>query len=643
MPAEIGCTYTKLFSPGRIGTLEIPNRMVMPAMVTCYAEGHYVSQRLINYLEARARGGVGMIIQEFATVDPLGPIVPNQVGVYEDDCIPGLQRMAEAIHKHGARIALQLGHGGHRAWSRYIGAQPVSASDVKGRGGEVPRPLTLDEIKRLVQSFVSAAERVKKAGFDGIEIHCAHGYLIRQFLSSYTNKRTDAYGGDLAGRAKLAIEIVSSVRQAVGSFPMWIRINGDDFVKDGGLTPEESKTVCQWLEKAGANAISVSGSTYESLVNYGLAPMFVPRGYLLPLAEGTRKVVKIPVIAVGRIDTPEFAEQILTEEKADFVALGRALIADPEFALKARQGRSNEIRRCIADNVCIDTLSPDTRLHCTVNPEVGREGECTLVSAQKSKNVLIIGGGPAGMEAARIAALRGHKVTLLEKENMLGGQVNIASKGIHKEGLNLVTAFLAGQIHKLGVEVKLNTAADKQLINKLKPDAVVVATGSDPLIPPIRGMDSSKILTARQVLMSGMKLKGSIAVIGGGRVGIEVAEYLKENENTITIIEMLDTIGGDLGESIRFPTLMRLREMGVIIMKNTRVDGVEGKKIILNSAGMMETLQADHIVLATGAKPASALCTLIDDKMEVFCIGDCKKPRNILDAITEGNDTGRCI
>lgn len=634
--------YPKLFEAGHIGTLTIPNRIVMPAMVTCLADGRYVSQRLTDYLDARARGGTGLIIQEFATVDPQGPIVPNQVGIYDDDCIPGLKRLVDTIHSHGAKIALQIGHGGHRVWSKYINSQPVSASDVQGRGGEKPRPLTLDEIKRLIASFVSAAERVKKAGFDGVEIHCAHGYLIRQFLSPYTNKRKDQYGGDLTGRSRLALEVISGVRQSVGSFPMWARINADDFVEKDGFSFEESKTVCHWMKKAGVDAISVSGSTYESTVNWGLAPMFVPRGFLLPYAAEIRKLVGLPTIAVGRIDTPEFAEQVLEGGKADFIAMGRSLIADPEFANKARTGRSNEIRHCIADNVCIDSLSPETRLHCTVNPEVGKEKEYEIVPATKIKKVLIVGGGPAGMEVARVCALRKHQVVLCEKQGTLGGQINIASKGSHKEDLNCITSFLSGQLNKLGVEIKLNTPVTNALVESIKPDVVIVAAGSDPLIPPIPGLKNDS-LTAREVLLKQKILKGKIIIIGGGRIGIEVAEVIKNKDNDVTIIEMLGKIGGDLGESIRFPTINRLKEIGVNIMVSTQVEAIEGSKVTIKNNGRVEHLEADTIVLAVGARSNNDAFEMIKGNVEKHRIGDCKKPRNILEAIAEGSELGRQI
>jgi 2,4-dienoyl-CoA reductase-like NADH-dependent reductase (Old Yellow Enzyme family)/thioredoxin reductase len=615
----------------------------MPAMLTCYAEGRHVSQRLVDYLEARARGGAGLIIQEFATVDPLGPIVPNQVGVYDDACIPGLEKMAAAIRKHGTRIAIQLGHGGHRAWSRYIGTQPVSASDVPGRGGEKPRPLTLDEIKRLVESFVSAAIRVKKAGFDGVEIHCAHGYLIRQFLSPYTNKRTDQYGGDLANRARLALEVVSSVRQAVGNFPVWARINGDDFVPTGGFTFEESKTVCQWLEKAGVDAISVSGSTYESPVNWGLAPMFVPRGYLLPMAEEIRKIIGVPVIAVGRIDTPEFAERILSEGKTDFVAMGRALIADPDLPVKAKQGKTDDLRRCIADNVCIDTLNPETRMRCTVNPCVGKEGECSITRAQNSKKVVVIGGGPGGMEAARVAALRGHQVTLYERETALGGQINIASKGKNKEDINLVTSFLSMQIKKLGVAVCLGTSVTSAFIVNLKPDVVVVATGADPMIPPVPGVERENVCNARDVLLGKKTVGKRIIIVGGGRVGMETAEFLKNGSNEIVIIEMLARIGNDVGDSFRFASINRLRELGVKMLVNTRLEKIDGAAVTISSNGKARHLDIDYVILATGAKSNQEIFNAIGENVEKHFIGDCKKPRNICEAISEGSEVGRML
>lgn len=635
--------YNRLFSAGRIGKLVVPNRIIMPAMMTCLSDGRYESQRLINYLEARARGGVGLIIHEITTVDPLGFVMPDQVAMFDDGCIPGMQRLTEVIHKHDKRIAVQLAHGGNRAFSKFVNAQPVSASDVTGRGGEKPRPLTLDEIQRLIESFVLAAERAIKAGFDGIEIHCAHGYLLRQFISPYSNKRTDRYGGDLAGRARLAIDIITGVRQSIGDFPMWARINGEDFIEDGGLSYEESKTICQWIEKAGVDAISVSGATYESPVNYMVAPMFVPRGKLVPFAEGIKKIVKVPVITVGRIDTPQFAEQILAEGKADFVAMGRALIADPELPNKAREGRENEIRRCIADNACLDGLFPGTILRCTVNAAIGKEGESKIVPAEKSKKVLIAGGGPAGMEAARIAALRGHEVVLCEKQPALGGQINVASKGKHKEDLNLVTSFLSCQLNSLGVDIRLNTTVTEALIEKLKPDVLVEATGSIQMIPSVPGVKQDNVAGAREVLMDEKKIGKRIVIIGGGRVGLEVAEYLKDTDNEITVVEMMAKIGRDLGDSFKFAYINKLKELNIKIMVNTRLEKINGSHITVNKSGELQELEADSIILAVGATPNQDIHTLAGTKLEKYRIGDCKQPRNIMEAISEGWELGHRI
>ncbi|MBU2643602.1 FAD-dependent oxidoreductase [bacterium] len=632
--------FKKLFETGKIGRLELANRMIMSPMLTCYTDGEFVSDRYIAYLAARAQGGVGLITTEVAHVHPLGRLEPNELAIHDDKFLPGLKKLTEAIHAKGAKIAMQIGHGGHRCNSKLIGQQPISASNIAGIWGEEPRPMTIDEIKGLVADFAAAAARAEKAGFDGVELHFAHGYLVRQFLSPYTNKRGDEYGGDLHGRTRLASEIMAAVRQRVGDFPVWARINGDDFLPEG-QTHEDAKFLAALLEKNGADAIDVSAGTYES-AQWSTQPMFLPQGCLAHLAAGIKGVVSVPVITVGRINTPEFAEQTLTDGKADFVALGRALIADPDFPRKAAEGRGSDIRRCIADNACIDRLIFGG-LVCTVNAEVGREAEYQISSAVKPKKVMVAGGGPAGLEAARVAALRGHQVTLYERTGTLGGQVKMADRSPLKGEMRFLIADLVDQVQKLGVQIKLDTPVDSALINEANPDVLIIATGSKIAVPDIPGIDQDNVVTAHDLLADKVTTRQKVAVLGGGRVGIEVAELLSEQGKEITIVERLKRVGHDLGVSYWAASMAGFKKHGVRLLAKAEIQAIEGDTVIVNKEGEKIVVEAETIVLALGVKPVKDLEEAITGTIEYHMIGDCVKPLSCLEAIGEGARIARII
>lgn len=632
--------FERLFEAGKIGSLELPNRIIMSPMLTCYADGEFVSDRYLAFLMARARGGVGLITTEVAHVHPLGRLEPNELAIYDDKFLPGLMKLTEAIHKTGTKIAMQIGHGGHRCKAKLIGEQPVSASNITGIWGEEPRPMTVEEIKVSVEDFANAADRAKRAGFDGVELHFAHGYLVRQFLSPYTNKRTDEYGGDIQGRTRFACEIMAAVRKKIGDFPVWVRINGDDFLPDG-QTLEDAKLLAVLLEKNGADAIDVSAGTYES-AQWSTQPMFLPQGCLSHLAAGIKSVVNLPVITVGRINTPEFAEQTLQEAKADFISIGRGLIADPDFVKKTAEGRVDDIRRCIGDNACIDRLVFGG-LVCTINAEVGKEAEYQLTTTVKPKKVMVVGGGPSGLEASRVAASRGHQVVLYEKDLTLGGQLQIADRSPLKGDIHYIISFLADQAYKSGVQILLNKTVDSDLITTINPDVLIIATGSKIAVPKIPGINQENVVTAHDLLADKVTTKQKVVVLGGGRVGIEVAELLCKQGKDVTIVERLKKVGLDLGISFWGASMRGLKEHGVKLLPKSEVVEIKGDKVIVNREGERITLDAETIVLAFGVEPVNDLKQTISKQIEQHMIGDCAQPGSCLEAIAEGARVARVI
>jgi len=423
--------FEKLFEPIKIGTMEVKNRFVVPPMGTNFANPDgSVSQQLIDYLVSRAKGGYGLIIVEVTAIDPLGKAIPLQPGIWDDKFIPGWKKLVDEVHKYGAKIAVQLHHAGRQTTREVIGAQPVAPSPIPCPvDREMPRELTTEEVYELIEKFGDAARRARDAGFDAVEVHGAHGYLIAQFMSAYSNKRIDEFGGDFKGRMKFPVEIVKNIRRKVGNgYPVIFRFSGDERVP-GGRTIDESRMVARVMEHVGVDALHVSTGVYGSLP-WLIAPSAVAPGYNIYAAEEIKKVVNTPVIAVGRINDPLLAEDIIESGKADMVSLGRESIADPEIPNKVAAGRIEEISPCIGCmQACVGYLFDPNHLKisCLVNPFTGRETELNIEKAEKPKKVMVVGGGPGGLEAAWVAAKRGHKVTLCEKENTLGGQYRIGA------------------------------------------------------------------------------------------------------------------------------------------------------------------------------------------------------------------------
>ena len=648
--------FERLLEPITVGSLTLKNRMVMPAVATNLSEFGKVSQRLIDFYVARAKGGVGMIIsQSVLNIELKSDSNEDNPHVVDDISIDDLRRLSEPIKAAGAAAGIQLVHMGSQGIPGLYSGELVAPSPVSSIIlDEVPRELSIDEIAQLVDEFAKAAHKAKEGGFDLVEFHGAHGYLISEFLSRYFNRRKDRYGGSLENMARFASEIISTTRKRLGPlFTLGIRINGDDFIP-GGTTIEDAEAMAPYFEEAGVDYISVSGGVYGS-VKATVAPMMEPRGSFVPLAREIKKRVSVPVITTGRINDPMLAEETLVNGWADLIGLGRSLIADPELPLKLQRGDLRDIRKCIACNQgCIDrinkTILPgkddgqDASLTCMVNPDAGKEGNFLFKPAKKRKKVLIAGGGPAGMEAARIAAQRGHDVILVEKANRLGGQFNLAAKVPLKEEIKEEVNYLSYQMERLKIGVVLGKEADLKTINESAPDVVIVATGASPITPEIENT-GTRTATAWEVLDGKAELGSDILIVGGGSVGLETAHFLAEKGKNVTVVEQLNRFAADMGPISRFYLRSKLKELGVTLMKATRLLSINDQGAIVEKDGK-ETLisNIDAIVWAVGSVSNNLLVdALKGSHYEVYIVGDANKPRDALSAIEEAHITASNI
>ncbi len=635
--------FDRLFQPGRIGTMEVRNRIVMPPMATGYAsEDGSVTDRLIAYYEERAKAGLGLIIVEISCIDaPRGRALARQIAVDRDTFIPGLAGLAAAIRRHGVRAAIQLHHAGRQTSSRVTGLKPVAPSPIPGRDGEVPQELTVAEIERLIDCFAGAAWRAKQAGFDGVEIHGAHGYLVSQFLSPLSNQRRDRYGGSVENRARFLVEVIRAIRERVGrDYPVWCRLSAVELNAEGGITLEETRTVARLAEEAGADAIHVSAHAVGAARR---PPMAQQPGAFIEYAEAVKKAVSVPVIAVGRI-TPEIGEEALRQGRADFVALGRQLLADPHTVEKIAGGRLEDIRPCLRCFYCLDSVGRrrGNGVGCTVNPALGREREWVLLPVGKAKKkVVVVGGGPAGMQAAIVAAQRGHEVTLFEQADELGGQLILAAKPPFKDTIETYRQYLIGRVHKLGVEVRLKQKFTVDLLTGLKPDVAILATGIKPFIPDIPGIGRSNVLLANQVL-GGAATGERVAIIGGELVGCETALYLLDRGKRVTIMRRGARLATRVNRSLREPMIERLRVKGATIFTGVEYEEVTRDGVVIrDSEGNRRLVEADTVVLATGANPNDELVKLLKGKVpRLVSVGDCVTPRGIREAVEEGYRAG---
>lgn len=632
-----------LFEPLEMPNLTLKNRFYMAPMGT-----GFTLEQTIDYLARRAAGEVGYITTPEVCVHESGKTgMAHELFINSDDNIKPLSRLSKAIQDAGAKAIIQLNHAGRYSPGVVTGQQSVAPSPImSGYTGETPRELTTEEADDLVMAFAEAARRSREAGFDGIELLGSSGYLISQFLSPLTNERNDKYGGDTLTRGTFLFSILEEIRKKVGNdFNICVKFDADDGMP-GGKTMEDSIQLAPEIVKRGADRLHIWAGWHEA--TRPMLPMYVPRGAFADMACEIKKIVDVPVSAVGRINDPYVAADILSKGKADLIGLGRALLCDPDFVKKTKEGRVKEIRQCTACCFCFDTLvqtirGQKTQLKCALNPELGREGENLIKPAEKKKRVLVTGAGPAGMETARVSALRGHSVTIIEKENVPGGMLNLACLPPHKEEIKGLVDYYKNQMDILNIDVKTDTEFSVEKLKEINPDTVVIAAGARPIIPKIPGITDHDILTAIDVLKGNTPKGDNIIVIGGGLIGVETAEYLAGMGKKVTVIEMFK-IASDVGPTSRWGLISRLRKK-IQILSSTKVIEIKEKSVIVNVRDKdIREIEADEIILAVGLECIKDINEPVAKTgIEYYSVGSCREPGQIVNAIEEGFLTGIII
>lgn len=658
--------HSHLFNPIPINGTEIRNRVVYPALGLLYSYDGKLNDRYYNYFREKARGGTGMV-----TVGPVGIDFIGSGGIIpmldHDAAIADFGKMARVIQEEGARAWVQLFHAGAYSFPFLLGDKaPIAPSAVYCRYSRAtPREMTTEDIAHVQEAFAATAARAKEAGFDGVEILGSAGYLITQFLSPVKNRRTDAYGGGFENRVRFPREVIEQVRKRVGpDYPVTIRMAGNDFVP-GSNTDTETPEFAKVYEAAGIDAINVTGGWHETRVPQ--LPAALPRAGFGYLCRNIKQAVSVPVMASNRITTPDVAEKLIKDGAADMVSIGRGLIADPHWVNKAMDRRADEIRPCMAClQGCMDSVMTGKPVFCVANPTAGYEGERCIEKTAAPKTVMVVGAGPAGLEAAVTAAQAGHRVDLYEQKDQIGGQLRIAGVPPHKGELLELIPYYEAMLWKHNVGLHLNTRVDTALIRAEAPDHIIVAEGAEPICPPIDGMDDACVISAWEVLKTDPFLGEDVAVIGGGAVGLETAlmaaakgtlspetlyflfnheaesvERLRELVNTgtsrVSVFEMLPRVGSDVGKSTKWVLLGELSRLGVTLHTGTRVTGISDGVVTFEKDGTTSQQRFDHVINAAGARPVNDIAAKIESLAIPYnVIGDAVAPGQMNDAIHGG-------
>lgn len=631
-----------LLSPITIRKTEIPNRAVMPPMGTALGNPDgTVSDALLAYMQRQAAGGVGLLISEISAVHPSGIVTPAEVGSYDDRFIPGLKRLAQVMHSAGSKAALQLHHAGRESYYLLKKGEAIGPSAAPSLVfGKPPREMSIELIHEIVAAFGAAAARAQEAGFDAVEIHGAHGYLLTQFLSAISNHRTDEYGGDFTRRARFIVEVAEEIRRRVGpDFPVLLRISAEEYIK-GGYTVDDVITILPALVAAGVDVIHASLGTHGSPAGITSAPPMFETGFNVWRAQKIKAAVNIPVIAVGRFSDPRQADEVIARGEADMVAFGRQQLCDPDYLVKARQGRYDDIRLCLACNQgCIEReMYEGKSVRCAINPETGQELVYPREKTSAPKKVWIVGAGPAGLIAAFEANRLGHEVNLYEKEPQAGGNILYACKAPDKEIYLDWIQWQIRQVEKAGVAIQTGRTVTPEMVAEAKPDAVILAVGGEKITPPVDGIDGPGVYDAWQILGETVPCGKKALVVGGGLIGMETACFMAARDCEVTLIEQLPSSPVLKATSHGYSVHKYLRDKNCLLRFGCSLKSIQADGVIVSSDNQEERLTGfDQVVIAVGMRPRSDLKAYLErNGIQHTIVGDALKVRRIMEAVEEG-------
>lgn len=642
-------TFSNLFSPIKIRGMELKNRILFPAMGTKFpGNDKYVTQQLIDYQVARAVGGCGLNFTEVCGVH--GPSTPNGfLGIYDDKYINGLKKLTDSIHKVGGKVGVQLWQGG-MAVASFQQTGIILPSDANLEGLEIPAA-NFETIKEVVQSFGEAAKRAVESGFDCIEFHAGHNYMPHAFLSPAFNKRTDEYGGSFENRARFLIECIEAIRENIPhDMPLFMRVVAHDDYVENGLTIKDTIEFCKLAKKAGVDVIDVSRGNFSSAaVKFEVPPVDIPKGFNVDNATRIKEETGMLTVAVGRINDPAQAEEIIANNKSDMVVIGRGQLADSEFANKAAANNVDDIVKCVGCNQgCFDGyVNPEVPfITCLRNPGLGLEGEYNLIKTDNSKKVLIAGGGVAGLEAALILKRRGHEPILFEAGNSLGGQFALAGAAPRKEELKEAALSMGEMAKREEIEIRFSTPVTPEVIKEINPDEVIVAIGAGPLKPNIPGSKMEHVTNSHDILAGTTSAKGNVVIIGGGLVGLEVAEHLVEGADSVTVVEMLDQVAKDLGQLRKICVMESLYHNNIKTFTDSKCVEITKDNVVIEKDGILQNIPCDSVVIAIGAKsnPSEDIKSYCDENnIPYHIVGDALRARRALNATAEASKIARAI